>query len=166
MKMKKSRSLFMLVCLTFVLSSGKAQSDDSISLSNIIFHASRCNGTCPRLDLEIDSSKGLYIDREYFKSKGETDPRYSGQFKGTLTEQEYHKLIELLQDCNVKTLKFPASDLMDGVVITIIIYFNGQRKYLKSAEHPVNANGLLSFLTSLSDNKKLDRTNEIRNIEE
>ena len=123
--MTKTKFLFILFCLATV-SYCKAQSKEKIDLSKIIFHSSRCNGTCPRIDLEIDSSKNLFIDREYFKTKSETDQRYSGQFKGILIEEDYNKLIKFLQDCNLNTLKFPNSDLMDGVEITIIVYYNGK----------------------------------------
>lgn len=164
-KIAKAKLLFILFCLANS-SYCKAQSNDKINLSKIIFHLSRCNGACPRIDLEIDSSKNLYVDREYFKTKSETDWRYSGRFKGILTEDEYNNLVKLLQNCELKTLKFPDSDLMDGVVVTIIVYYNGQRKYLKSPEPPGIASDLIAFLTSLGDNKTLGRMSEEIIIEE
>ena len=123
--MTKAKFLFTLFCLASVYYCN-SQSHDKIDLSKIIFHLSRCNGACPRIELEIDSSKKLFVDREYFKTKSETDPRYSGRFKGILTEDEFNKLVKLLQDCDLKTLKFPNSDLMDIVIVTIIVYYNGQ----------------------------------------
>ena len=154
-----------MLCLILALSSCEAQTKDKINLSKIIFHSSRCNGTCPRIDLEIDSSKNLFVDREYFKTKSETDKRFSGQFKGVLSQADYNKLFGLLQNSNIDTLKFQKSDLMDGVNITIIVYYNGQRKYLTSPEPPKEANDLIEFLTLLGNNKKLQRTNETKNIE-
>ena len=163
--MTKTKFLFALFCLTVFVSSCKAQSKDKINLSKIIFHSSRCNGTCPKIDLEIDSSKNLFVDREYFKTKSETDKRFSGQYKGVLSQQDFDKLLGLLLSSNIDKLKFPKSDLMDGVGITIIVYYNGQRKYLTSPEPPNEANDLIQFLTSLGHNKKLQRTNETKNIE-
>ena len=163
--MTKTKFLFALLSLTVSLLSCKAQSKDKINLSKIIFHSSRCNGTCPRIDLELDSSKNLFVDREYFKTKSETDKRFSGQFKGILSQEDYNKLLGLLLSSNIDRLKFPKSDLMDGVNITIIVYYNGQRKYLTSPEPPNEANDLIKYLTSLGDNKKLQRTNETKNIE-
>ncbi|MBG9378411.1 hypothetical protein I5907_19390 [Panacibacter sp. DH6] len=131
----------------------------------IIFHSSRCNGDCPKLDLEIDSSKNLFVSRQYFKHKDEIKTPYSGQFQGTLIETDYNKLIGLLQNCNLDTLKFPDITCCDAVITTIIVYYNGQRKYLKSMTPPNEANDLIEFLTLLGDNKKLQRTNETKNIE-
>lgn len=163
--MTKTKFLYTILCLTIAMSSCKDQSKGKLNLSKIIFHSSRCNGTCPRIDLEIDSSKNLFVDREYFKTKSETDQRFSGQFKGVLSQEDYNKLLELLQSCNIDALKFPNSDLMDGVETTIIIYYNGQRKYLKSPEPPSIAKDLILFLKSIGDNKKLQRTNETKTIE-
>lgn len=164
--MTKIKFLLALLCLTLPFLDSKAQTKDKINLSKIVFHLSRCNGTCPRIDLEIDSSKNLYVDREYFKTKSETDTRFSGQFKGVLSQQDYDKLLELLLSANIDQLEFPKSGLMDTVEKTIIVYYNGQRKYLKSPEPPKEANNLIDFLTSLGNNKKLKRTKDTRDIEE
>jgi hypothetical protein len=118
------------------------------------------------LDLEIDSSKQIFVSRQYFKHKDEIKTPYSGQFKGTLIEDDYKKLIALLKDCDLETLKFPVSDEMDGVEITIIIYYNEQRKYFKSPEPPSITKGLISFLTVLAENKQLQKTDETRLIEQ
>lgn len=163
--MINTRFLYTIICLTFASSFCNAQSKDKINLSKIIFHSSRCNGTCPRIDLEIDSSKSLFVDREYFKTKSETDKRFSGQFKGLLSQEDYNKLLGLLHSCNIDNLNFPSSDMMDGIETTIIVYYNGQRKYLKSPEPPNSAKELIAFLKSLGDNKLLKRTNDTKCIE-
>ena len=105
--------------MTFAFSSCKAQTKDKINLSKIIFHSSRCNGTCPSIDLEIDSTKSLFVDREYFKTKSETDKHYSGQFKGVLSQSEYDKLLAHLQKSNIDILKFPDVTCCDGVITKI-----------------------------------------------
>ncbi|MFT3934158.1 MAG: DUF6438 domain-containing protein [Chitinophagaceae bacterium] len=164
--MIKSQYLYIMLWLMLaLLFSCNAQSGDNLRLSKIIFHSSRCNGICPQIDLEIDSAKNIYVNREYFKTKSLTDERFSGQFKGVLSQTEYNKLLEILKSSNINELKFPNSDIMDVAETTIIVYYNGQRKYLKSSEPPDEAKGLIQFLTLLSDNKTLERTAEIRSLE-
>jgi hypothetical protein len=51
-------------------------------------------------------------------------------------------------------------------VSPIIVYYNGQRKYLKSMEPPIISKGLISFLRTLAENKRLGKTNETKVIEE
>ncbi|HET7116958.1 MAG TPA: DUF6438 domain-containing protein [Hanamia sp.] len=135
-------------------------------MTKIIFHSSRCNGMCPIIDLVIDSNRNIFVNREYYKTKSDIDNRFSGQFSGSLNQNNYHKLIELLQNCNLDTLQFPDITCCDGPVTTIIIYYNGQRKYFKSMTPPRIALDLISFLKTIGNDKKLKKTTETRAIEE
>ena len=163
--MTTSKFLLILLWPVITISGCSAQSSDKLNLSKLIFHSSRCNGLCPKFDIEIDSTKNIFVNREYFKTKSEIDKKVSGQFKGVLTDEDFNKLLGLLKDINLETLTFPKSGLMDGVEITIIVYYNGQRKYLKSSEPPGIAKNLIAFLTSLGDNKRLPATNQPKDIE-
>ena len=78
--MAKVKFAFFYLCLTFAFCFSEAQTVDKIQLDKIIFHSSRCNGTCPSIDLEIDSSKNIFVNREYYKSKSNIDIRFSGLF--------------------------------------------------------------------------------------
>ena len=157
---------FLLVCLTFTFGFCQAQTIEKIHLTKIIFHSSRCNGMCPIIDLVIDSNRNIFVTREYYKTKSNIDNRYSGQFSGSLNQSNYHKLIELLQNCNLDTLQFPDITCCDGPVTTIIVYYNGQRKYFKSMTPPKIAIDLISFLKTIGNDKKLIKTTETRAIEE
>jgi len=163
--MTTSKVLPLLLWSTMTFSGCIAQSSDKLDLSKLIFHSSRCNGLCPKFDIEIDSAKNIFVNREYFKTKSEIDKKFSGQFKGVLTNEDSKRLLELLKDVNLATLKFPQSSMMDGVEITVIVYYNGQRKYFKSAEPPSIAKDLIAFLASLGDNKRLQRTTQLQDIE-
>jgi Domain of unknown function (DUF6438) len=163
--MTKIKFLFTILSLMMTLSFCNAQSSNKLNLSKIIFHLSRCNGTCPKIDLEIDSAKNVYVSREYFKSKSETDKTYSGQFKGNLSQKDYNKLLKLLQSSNIDTLTFPSTTMVDVSETTIIVYYNEKRKYLKSSETPAIAKNLIIFLKSVGNNKKLKRTKETKTIE-
>ena len=164
--MTKLEYFLSIFFLTILLNSCNSQKADKINLSKIILHSSRCNGDCPKIDLIIDSSKEVYVIRKYFKEKNEIQTPYSGLFKGKLLEKDYNKLLGLLQTSNLDTLKFPDITCCDGIITTIILYYNGQRKYFKSMNPPNEAKALIDFLLSIGNNKDLRITTEIKNIEE
>lgn len=156
-------ALFCLYCTAQTLQLNK---QDTISLHKLIFHSSRCNGTCPSISLEIDSSGNIAITREVYKTKSGIDKLLSGQFRGALTATDYNELKSLLQDCNLTSLQFPPVDCCDGAVKTIIVYYNNQRKYLRSMIPPEKAGKLISFLTQVGMQSSLPRVNELASIEE
>ncbi|WP_163356869.1 DUF6438 domain-containing protein [Dysgonomonas sp. 25] len=165
--MGKCSILYILVLL-LTFSSCKTQEnrgDNQMNFSKLIFHKSRCNGTCPTISLEIDNERNIYIEREYFKTKSETDPLNSGRFKGKLSESNYTYLLNLLKNCDLDTLEFPESNIMDLSKTTLIIYYNGKQKYLKSVEIPDKAEELVNFLNVIGNNRELERTEEIRQLE-
>jgi hypothetical protein len=141
----------------------KPQTDNKISFGKIIYHASRCNGSCPDFHLEIDSNRNVFVNRTYYKSKEETDSNYTGQFEEVLSQPAYDSLRELLKEVNLDSLKFPDIDCCDDVVQTLIVYYNGKRKYLKSMQPPPNAMDFLVFLRNIADDKTLQKST--KNIE-
>jgi len=135
-------------------------------LTKIIFHSSRCYGTCTTIDLEIDSNKNIFVNRAYYKTISKIDKRFSGRFSGILEQAKYNKLIELLQNCDLDTLQFPDITWFDAPITTLIVYYNGQRKYFKSMTPPKVVNELILFLKAISNDKKLIKTDETRTLEE
>lgn len=144
---------------------GNATPADEFKLSKIVYHLSRCNGTCPSIDLEIDSNKRVYVDRKYYKTKSDIDSTNSGRFKGTLTQEQDNKLMEVLKKSNVDNLEFAEVGITDVPETTIIVYYNGKRKYLKSARPPATANDLITLLKSIGGDKGLQRTEEVKELE-
>ena len=63
-------------------------------------------------------------------------------------------------------MSFPERNGADAPVTTLIIYYNGQRKYLKSMFPPTIAEKLIEFLYLISERAILTRTNEKRTMEE
>ena len=136
--------------------------DKDISFEKIIFHTSYCFGTCSTYHLEITSNRKtkLHAEQVYKKRSSETDKDKIGYFKGQINEKKYAKLINSLQTCNLNTLEFDGQLCCDGSVITIIVYFNRQRKYLKSMFPPVLANNLIEALYDICSEHELQRTDE------
>ena len=168
--MKRSTFSAILIVTVILFScksqpAGNAIPADGFNLSKIVYHLSRCNGSCPSMDLEIDSNRAVYVNREFYKTKSEMDSANSGRFKGTLTREQHAKLIEVLKKSNLDSLEFATVGITDVSETTIIVYYNGKRKYLKSARPPAVANDLITLLKSIGNDKGLEKTNEIKELE-
>jgi hypothetical protein len=169
--LKKTSFLISIVFLTFSTAFSQAQVRErlvtgKINLEKIIFHSSGFNGYTPKIDLIIDSSRSIFVAREFYIKRKPVEKHYSGYFKGRINGNDFIKLTDLLEDCNIDTLKFPVKNCCDQIVTTIIIYYNGQRKYFRSMETPPSADKLILFLNNLGVNKKLKKTKEIESLEE
>lgn len=123
--------------------------DKKLVFEKLIYHSSRCYGTCPQIDLEIDSNLNIALKREFWKRKGVRDKRMSGSFKGKIKSGVYNNLVAHLIACDYINLKFPPILCCDAVITTIIVYANGKRTILESMTPPENAQKLISFLFAL-----------------
>jgi hypothetical protein len=134
--------------------------DNSIKFEKLSYHTTPCFGNCPIIDLQIDNKKKIYLKGEFFNETRlfEKDSLRSGQFIGVLTDTLYFELIRLLKTCNLRTLKFNDNLVVDAPEITLIIYFNRLRKYLKSYDPPFIIDDLLIFLNNIDKNSHLTRT--------
>lgn len=135
-------------------------------LEKIIYHSSHCNGTCPALDLEIDSNYDVLLKRDIWTAKGESDKRRSGNFKGKIDPRAYFNLFATLVRSNYLVLKFPPIYCCDGSVTTIIIYANGKRTELSSMLPPKEAQKLIGVLHDLALNLNIPSTAEDIKIEQ
>ena len=135
-------------------------------LEKLVYHSSRCFGTCPQIDLQIDSKRNIIVNRWYSKALGEEDSTASGKFKGVLSREVYDQLLQVLRSSDYEHLKFPKVFCCDGVITTIIIYSAGKKTYLKSMTPPAAADQLITFLHQLGTDTKLTRTDEEFNMEE
>lgn len=141
--------------------------DKSIVFEKIIYHTTSCFGSCPTIDLEIKNDKSVYLNGQFYKdnSISEMDSIKSGQFFGELNDTLYNELINILQTSNLRTLTFPDTNGYDAPVTTLIIYYNGQRKYLKSMFPPTIAKKLIVFLYLVNTKADLTRIDKERTIE-
>lgn len=141
--------------------------DKTIHLEKLIYHTTTCFGSCPVVDMEVDENKVIYLQGKFFghNSRSRIDSLRSGTFMGVLPDSLYNELIFILQTSNLRTLTFPEVRGADAPESTLIIYYNGQRKYLKSMFPPTIARRLIHFLYSLSKNIVLERTAEKKQLE-
>ncbi len=117
--------------------------------------------------MEIDNKRNIYLSGQFFKdySGYEIDTIKTGIFVGKLDKKLYNEFILLLRSCNMRTLYFPEKRGADAPVTTLIVYVNGQRKYLKSMFPPMISYKLIHFLYTLREGANLTRTSEKRLLE-
>ena len=83
----------------------------NISLySKIEYSAGACHGFCPIFKLEINSDKTAIIEAEHFtfsngRSKDEFSDAKEGTFRTTLKDEDYNKLVQLLNGLNLNSLQ-------------------------------------------------------------
>ena len=93
-------SLFLLSCST----------QNSIKYSKIQYEAGACFGFCPIFKLIINPDRTAVIEAEHFtftkgNSKGEFSQPKEGTFRATIKENDFIKLITLLDNANLNSLK-------------------------------------------------------------
>lgn len=145
------------------------QTDNTFKLEKIIFHTSVCFGACPVYHLQVDKDKNikLYAEKNFQKDTFNViDTARTGYFTGTVSDTSFNKLITQLQTIGLDTLEFDGATCCDGSLKTIIIYYDGKRKYLKSMFPPEKAKPLIATLYEICQTPNLRKTEEKFDIEQ
>lgn len=141
--------------------------DDNFKFEKIIFHASYCFGDCPEINLEINANREIKISSTYFKTELSEDDKRSGNFTGKLDFETFEELKKLIIQSKVITLDLNNKMLCcDGAVKTIIIYYNGKRKFVKEMFVPAILEKLITFLYKIDTKVKLKRSSAVFKFEE
>jgi hypothetical protein len=168
--MQKSKLAILISIFGLYQPNLKAQKFDSFTkhlvVEKIIYHSGHCNGTCPAIDLEIDSNYDVFLKRDIWLGKGESDKFRSGSFKGKIDPHTYFNLVATLISSKYTELKFPANYCCDGAITTIIIYANGKRTKLSSMFPPKEAHKLIAVLDDLALKLNIPPTTEDLSIEQ
>lgn len=165
--MRKSLALFSLILLIVSCK----QQRKKVDLEKIVFHTSECFGKCPTYHLQVDKDQRVKLYAEQvFKKPGniasfEDDTARMGYFTGKASDSSFRKLTGELNKIELDTLEFDKTVCCDGSLITIIVYYNGKRKYLKSMFPPAKADKLISVLYEICHTSALQRTNDKLRIE-
>lgn len=154
-----------LTQLTVPAHSGGAVNQPLV-LEKLIYHAGPCNGTCPTIDLEIDSSRNIYVRRGLWIARGRPDKVHSGNFEGKIDRHTYSRLLAALVSSHYAHLQFPPDFCCDGSIKTIIVYANGKKTKLSSMSPPKGALPLIAFLQDLALHVQLLATTEDLEIEQ
>ena len=128
--------------------------DRDLQFEKIVVHTSRCYGTCGVYHMEINNTGSFkllasFIHNDY---NWQGDTAKQGYYTGKLPVATYDSLINALQTCSLRTLRMRTVECCDGGILTMIIYFNGQRKYFKTMIRPQIATELVRSVYSITRN--------------
>jgi hypothetical protein len=161
-------TIFIISVLCFIGS----RKPEKIRLERIVFHTSRCFGSCPAYHSQIDSNKTFHLFAEYVSNTPDIatnlfnpDSSKMGYFTGRVSDTRYTELESELQIIGLDNLQFDGVDCCDGSIKTIIIYYNGKRKALRSMRPPREADKLISLLRYITESTSTHRTNQKFEIE-
>lgn len=165
--MKKT---FYLIIPFILISCASKKSDNGFE--KIIFHTSKCFGTCPEYHLELNKKKEikLFIEKAY--NKRAIDSLKIGYYKGKLDNEKYSELISLIEKIDleksgiIEPIREPNIIVLnEGSQLSIILYIKNQRKpmiYIYPAGHWKK---LMSFVYKISSSENLTKINKELQIE-
>lgn len=157
MKIYTISALFILA-IAFNCSGQKiTKANNNFEFTKLTFYSGHCFGTCPKIAMNIYNNKAIEVSIDFYIKKGIVDSTWSGNYKGVLKDEEYNKLIGLLQKQDWDTLVFPNEFCCDAPVRTIILSYNGKHKQFSSMFPPEEAREVLKYLTALATGKSLER---------
>lgn len=171
----KSVSLILIALITITVSCKTQQGSKSnltnsiaqeIKFEKIIYHSSLCFGSCPVIDLQIDSNKNILLRREVVSFKRNNETPSLKKYNGFLTQPEYDSVLTLLKKADYKNLQFEDVQCCDGVITTLIIYSGGDKKYLKSMMPSQQSQELINYLHKLGMKTDLPEIKEEIKLEE
>jgi len=168
------KSILLTLSLILLFLTSEAQKDKSFKFEKLIFHTTGCFGTCPTYNLEINKNKKvkLFTSQFYAELKKPLyiptiDSSKMGYFRGSINATTYKNLIKILHASDIDSLSFDSSAMCcDGSVKTIIVYYNGKRKYLTSMFPPDKADNLINALYAICRDSNLKKTTKKFKIED
>ncbi len=148
-----------------------SQLEKTMQIEKIIFHTSGCFGTCPTYHLQIEDNKQfkLYAETVYKKDaqnfSRDFDSTRMGYCTGVADDSLFKTVNIELKSIGLDTINFNGMEYTDGPQITLIVYYDGKRKFLQSAFPTNKASRLIASLYKICETSKLKKTNEKFTIE-
>lgn len=142
--------------------------DTTLHFEKIIFHTDFCYGTCNVYHLQVNEAGTFRLHRA-FMYKNKTyyrDSAAEGYFSGQLPDSLFQPMLHALRTINLRNLYMDTILCCDAPVRTIIVYFNGQRKYFKTAFPPRLMDRLIIALYNIGAYANGSRMNEPFKLEE
>lgn len=168
-----TKTFYILTILILLIGCGQMdnkQKEKKHSFEKIIFHTTGCFGTCPTYHLQLDSNKQikLFAETVYKDDKDfpfEKDTVKTGYFNGVADDSTFTLLDTEIKNIGLDTLEFDGVSCCDGSLVTIIVYYDGKRKFLKSMFPPDRARKLIGILYDICEKSILTRTTQKFEIE-
>lgn len=154
-----------LICLAMLISVICSCKSNKPGFEKIIYYTSPCFGTCPVYHLEVKNNKEVRVFAETVYKHPENmlyqeDFEKEGYFVGKASDVAFKKLDSIVQHIGLDTLTFKDINCCDGIVYTIIVYYNGERKVFKSMFPPEEASDLIAVLNDICRNSAVKRSSK------
>lgn len=154
---------FCIAILAFLLLGCKTPTQQPFT--KLVFHTGMCFGTCPVYHLEIknDKSVRLYVEcifKPNAKNMFAEDTTREGYFTGMANDTSFRKLSQAVEQVKLDDLKFDGAHCCDGSMITIIAYYNGKKKILRSMFPPEKAEKLIEALYEICQKSALKKSDK------
>ncbi len=162
--------LCLIIASQLVISCATKKVEDRFE--KIIFHTTKCFGTCPEYHLELNKNQEikLYTEKAYQKRKIDTSK--IGYYKGKLDNKTYAEFLELLDKIDLKKsgiiepIYEPNTILLnERSQLFLILYMDKKRKpiiYIYPAGHWQK---IMTFLYKIAEDDSLIKINEELDIE-
>ncbi|WP_374443953.1 DUF6438 domain-containing protein [Epilithonimonas sp.] len=132
--------------------------------SKIEYEVGPCFGFCPVYKITIDNNRKAILEAEHFNfseggSKDDLSKPREGTFTATISKEDYQKLVEMVDNADVRNLKDSYIDerIMDASKSDLRIGFSdGTKKsiQLSAGEKPRELVSLQNYITELKQNQK------------
>lgn len=155
------KKLILLLLIALLVSCKSAQ-NNGFKFEKIAFHSSMCFGFCPSYHMEVRSDKTVLLQGDSIRMKrmANVDNSKVGYFTGKVDDALYEKMIRELQTIGLDTVKFNGPMCCDGSVKTLIVYYNGKRKYLRAMFPPDYAHDLMSTMSDIYSKSQFTPTDQ------
>lgn len=121
---------YLFSLLTALLLFSCSTQKNTSKYSTIEYEAGACFGSCPIFKITINPDKTAVLEAEHFNfskefSKAEFSKPREGTFKGTIKQEDYNKLIALLDNLDVKNLndKYGNRNVTDMATSYLRVHF-------------------------------------------
>lgn len=164
------KKIFFLI-IPFILTSCASKKDDT-KFEKIIFHTSKCFGTCPEYHLELNQKREIKLHIEKIYNKRTLDTLKIGYYRGKLDDETYSELKSIIEKIDLKKsgiiepiLEQNTITLKEGTQLSLILYIKNQRKPMIYIYPEGHCNILISFIYKVSNLEYLTKTSEKLQIE-
>lgn len=143
----------------YIVFKSKYSFADPLVFDSIIFHSSRCFGTCHDLHMKIDKYGSIKVTDN---GDGHLDTLRNGNYIGQLSTMELERLYRILKYSHLRTMEWPQRKCFDAPVLTLIVYTPWQCYYFKAMDFcaPMVSWELNSFLSKQFFHKSLKKVSD------
>ena len=157
------RVFIALIISTIIL--GCASQKNNMVFEKLVYNSSMCFGDCPVIHFQVNNDKTLLlsmmkISRMSRQAAGDysIEKEEFKYYKGKVSDDLYNQLLAELVTTDTVNLEGP--NCCDASMKTMIAYYNGKRKYVKTMFPSAEGKNLFSILQKISESENLTETSE------